>query len=138
MYLLDTDVISETRKGSRINPGVKRFLLEADAAGELLFLSVITLGELRRGIELLRHRNDIPQVTPLETWLTILLSEYEERILDFGPDEAQVWGKLRVPHHENPLDKQVAATAITNSLTLVTRNTQHFERIEIRVINPFR
>jgi toxin FitB len=67
----------------------------------------------------------------------LILREYEEHILDFTYDEAQVWGRLRVPHPENAIDKQIAATALTHDLTLVTRNTNHFEGLTIRVLNPF-
>lgn len=137
MYLLDTDIVSEARKGKRANGGVWRFLVEANGQQVPTYISVVTLGELRRGIEKLRHRNDARQVTTLESWLTILLAEYEGRILDFGQEEAQVWGRLRVPHHENPIDKQIAATAITHELTVVTRNTPHFEGTGIEILNPF-
>jgi len=65
------------------------------------------------------------------------VSAEAERILDFGRDEALLWGHLRVPHHENALDKQIAATALINSLTLVTRNTRDFSATGVELLDPF-
>lgn len=137
MYLVDTNVISEARKGRKANPGVNRFFKEAAAAGTPLFISVITVGEIRRGIELLRHRSDLSQMKRLETWLEKLLADFGEQVLEFGRDEAQIWGRLCVPHPENAIDKQIAAIALTRDLTLVTRNTSHFSRLGPAVLNPF-
>jgi predicted nucleic acid-binding protein len=138
MYLLDTDVISELRKGASANVNVVKFLADADSNDDALYLSVVTIGELRRGVELIRHRNDLQQAKRLEAWLGSVMKEFEDHILDFGKEEAQVWGKLRVPHHENALDKQIAAIALTHGLTLVTRNIEHYDRIGLQVINPFK
>ena len=137
MYLIDTNVVSEARKREKANPGVMRFFDKARADGESVYVSVITVGEIRRGIELIRHRGDARQARRLETWLDLILKEYEEHIIDFAHDEAQVWGRLRVPHPENAIDKQIAATALTHNLTLATRNANHFEGLGIRVVNPF-
>lgn len=138
MYLVDTDVISEARKGSRANAGVRQFLAALARSEEPLFLSVITIGELRRGLELIRHRGDTKQTRLLESWLEKLLVDYEDHVLEFGSDEAHVWGRLRVPHPENAIDKQIAATALTHDLTLVTRNTAYFSGMGLRLLNPFR
>ena len=137
MYLLDTNIISELRKHRRANPGVQQFFQQATDRQALLFLSVITVGELRRGIELIKHRGDAPQAKLLEDWLILVLEEYRERILDFTTLEAQVWGKLRVPHPENSIDKQIAATALTYDLTLVTRNDRDFIKTGVKLLNPF-
>lgn len=137
MYLIDTNVISEARKRDKANHGVIRFFDTAQVDGDALYVSVITVGEIRRGIELMRHRGDARQARQLESWLELILKEFEDHILDFAHDEAQLWGRLRVPHPENAIDKQIAATALTHDLTLVTRNTDHFEGLDVRILNPF-
>ena len=137
MYLIDTNAISEARKRDKANPGVIRFFDKAQVDGDALYVSVITVGEIRRGIELIRHRGDARQARQLEAWLELILQEFEDYILDFAHDEAQLWGRLRVPHPENAIDKQIAATALTHDLTLVTRNIEHFEGLGVRIFNPF-
>ncbi len=137
MYLVDTNVISESRKGTRANVGVRDFFKRAAAEQLPLFLSVVTVGELRRGVELIRHRRDTLQANRLEKWLTQLLRSYEDFILDVDSDIAQLWGRLRVPHHENALDKLIAATALIHNLTVVTRNHNDFEKTGARVLDPF-
>jgi len=105
MYLLDTSVVSELRKGARANAGVIRFVERIAGENVPTYISVITLGELRRGVELIRHRGDLPQAGALETWLHALFDDYADQILEFGTEDAQVWGRLRVPQPENALDK---------------------------------
>jgi len=138
MYLLDTNIVSELRKQERANPGVTHFfrqMLEQEAQA---YVSVITIGELRRGVDLIRHRGDVTQAKALENWLQSLLEHYAGNILDFGKEEAQVWGRLRVPHPENALDKQIAATALIYGLTLVTRNVQDFAATGVTLHTPFK
>ncbi|MDH3604350.1 MAG: VapC toxin family PIN domain ribonuclease, partial [Candidatus Tectomicrobia bacterium] len=106
MYLVDTNVISETRKRARANEGVRGFFGRVIKEKIPIFISVITVGELRRGGELIRRRGDSRQAERLETWLDGLLIEYQDFILDMDIDMAQLWGRLRVPHPENALDKQ--------------------------------
>ncbi len=137
MYLIDTNVISEIRKKQKANPGVQEFFKEATRQASPLYLSVITLGELHRGAEKIRHRGDTPQTRQLEHWLNSLIRDYSHHILEFGMTEAQISGKLRVPDYENAIDKQIAVTAITYGLTLVTRNTRDFINTGISVLNPF-
>jgi predicted nucleic acid-binding protein len=137
VYLVDTDVISNARKRTRANPGVRRFFREAERQGIPLFLSAITIGELRQGVEAVRHRGDRVQATRLSRWLATVTSNYADTILPFDEEIAQVWGLLRVPHAENPLDKQIAATALIYGLTVVTRNVSHYEPTGVAVLNPF-
>lgn len=70
-------------------------------------------------------------------WLRTVITEYADAILAFDEEIAQVWGRLRVPHAENPLDKQIAATAWIYGLTVVTRNVSHYEPTGVAVLNPF-
>jgi len=137
MFLIDTNVISEARKGQRSNFGVRRFFQDAMADDAPLFLSVISLGELRRGIDLIRYRGDLSQARELESWLSLLLHDYGDRVLPFDADAAQIWGRLRVPHSENAIDKQIAAIALLHDLTLVTRNTADVSATGVRLFNPF-
>lgn len=137
MYLIDTNVISEARKGDRADPGVRRFFQDAMVEDTPLFLSVITIGELRRGIELIRRRGDGNQAAQLEDWLARVLEEFDGYILDLDQEVAQVWGRLRVPNHENALDKQIAATALIHSLSVVTRNEKDFQNTGVQLLNPF-
>ena len=107
VYLIDTNVVSETRKKERANPGVLRFFERIAAFGEPIHLCVVSVGELRRGVELIRHRGDADQAERLDAWLTMILDQYGDHILPFEADAAQVWGRLRVPNPENELDKQI-------------------------------
>jgi len=137
MYLVDTDVISEVRKGVKANQGVRNFFDITDRDAVPLYLSVVTIGELRTGVERLRHRGDITQAKRLERWLDQITKAYAEVILPIDEEIAHVWGRLRVPNPENPLDKQIAATALIHDLTVVTRNTPHFAPTGVRLLNPF-
>ncbi len=137
MYLIDTNVLSEIRKKNKADLGVIDFFSRAVVAELPLFISVITVGELRRGVNLIRHRGDDKQANKLEEWLELIVDEYLENILDFTESEAQVWGQLRVPNHENALDKQIAATALTRDLVVVTRNIKDFSGMGVKLINPF-
>ena len=102
-----------------------------------LYFSAITIGELRRGVETIRLRGDRPQAEQLEQWLQRLTTDYAENILPFEEQTAEIWGRLRVPHLENPLDKQIAATALIYDLTVVTRNWSHYSQTGAKVLNPF-
>ena len=137
MYMVDTNVISEARKRSKGNRGVRAFFEQAIEDETPLFISVVTVGELRRGVELIRHRGDVRQANQLDKWLVALLTEYQDHILDIDQDIAQLWGRLRVPHPENALDKQIAATALIYELTIVTRNDKDFVKTGVPVLNPF-
>lgn len=107
------------------------------ARDEAIYLSAISVGELRRGVELIRHRGDELQAEILETWLNNVLDQYRDNILSFDADAAQVWGRLRVPNAGNEIDKQIAAIALVNGLIVVTRNTVDFEATGVNLRNPF-
>ena len=135
MYLIDTNVISESRKGRRANPGVVQFLRRVDESA--LYLAVQTVGELRRGVESIRHRGDDRQALQLEQWLELVVEEYADRILEFDVDCAQVWGRLMSPNNQHPIDKQIAAIALIHDLTVVTRNVDDFAGTSAILLNPF-
>jgi hypothetical protein len=137
MYLIDTNVISEARKGTRADPSVTAFFAQAAAADEPLYLSAVTVGELRRGVELIRYRGGGQQADVLEAWLAMVLAEFGENILAFDADAAQVWGRLRVPHPQHELDKQIAAIALVYDLTVVTCSTAGFAGTGVKLMNPF-
>lgn len=135
MYLVDTNVISEARKGTKANPGVQQFF--KTTSPDDLYLSVQTIGEIRRGLEILRHRGDLPQTRMLEKWLTLLVSDYADKILTFDAECAQVWGRLMSPHPEHPIDKQIAAIALIHDMAVVTRNVDDFRGTGVGIVNPF-
>lgn len=137
MFLIDTNVISEARKGRRADPGVQSFWVTAARDDTALFLAAISIGELRRGVELIRHRGDHPQAQRLEQWLVDVLKTYGDRVLHLDGDAAQIWGRLRVPNPHNAIVKQIAAIALLHDLTVVTRNTDDFAGCGVRLLNPF-
>jgi len=132
-YLLDTCLISELRK-TNCNPGVAAWMssIEPDEA----FLSVITLGEIRRGIELHRSK-DAKESGALERWLLGLESHYAERVLPITAAIADRWGRLS-PNQPLPVsDALIAATGLEHKLTVVTRNVADFQRSGVNSLNPF-
>lgn len=136
MYLLDTNVVSELRKGTRANAGVMEFF--ATLRSEEMYLSVQTIGEIRRGLESIRYRGDTAQAARLDDWLDQLVTQHAHRILAFDLECAQLWGKLMSPNPQHPIDKQIAAIALIYDLTIVTRNTDDFKTTGARLLNPFR
>ena len=134
MFLVDTNVLSEGRKGRKADPGVVEFLERTEHE---LFLPVQVIGELRSGIERLRQRGDLPQALWLETWFRVILQEYSQRILPFDIECAKLWGALMGVNNQHAVDKQIAAIALVYDLTVVTRNIAHFDGTGIRLVNPF-
>ncbi len=135
MYLVDTNVISEARKGSRANSGVRDFFRSAQLNRHSTYISVITIGELRKGIWRVENRGNDAQ--ELARWLNRLLNTYAAFILDFSIEEAQVWGRLLAGSEGHAIDKQIAATALCYDLTVVTRNSADFADTTARTLNPF-
>jgi predicted nucleic acid-binding protein len=131
VYLVDTDVIT-ARKGDQGDAGVEAFFKEAKRNATALYVSAVTIGELRQAVEQIRHRGDVTQAARLSSWLDKVVSEFNEAILPFDEEAAQVWGRLRVPNPESPIDKQIAATAMINGLTVVTRKTAL--RVFVRIV----
>ena len=134
MILLDTNVVSELRKGDRADTNVRAWLSSTDS--DALFLSVLVVGELRRGIELVRRR-DSASATALDRWLTTVVRDYDDRILEVTADVAEAWAHMNVPGPLPVIDSLLAATAHVHGLTVATRNTKDIARTGVPVINPF-
>lgn len=137
MFLLDTNVISEMRKGSRANAGVRKFFADCQGDSDNLFLSVVTVGEMRCGLERIRRRGDLQQGDRLDSWLQSVLQEFREQVLDFDLEAAQLWGVLQAVRPQHALDNQIAATALLYDLTVVTRNESDFSGTGVEVLNPW-
>lgn len=133
-YLLDTNVVSELRKGPRANANVTTWL-DANDNGEL-WLSVVAIAELQRGIALIKRR-DPDQAHELQAWLEELVNDYDDRILPITLDIAIQWGSLGIPDPLPVLDGLIAATALERNLTVVTRNVTDIARSGAQTINPF-
>lgn len=134
-WLLDTNVLSELRKGKRCDPTVARW---ADGVSdESMYTSVLVLGEIRRGVERLR-RKDPAQAKLLGRWLEQVRGAFAGRILDVTEQVAEEWGRLDVPDPRPVIDALLAATAKAHGLTLVTRNTADFSSMGVEVRNPFK
>ena len=134
-FLVDTNVISELRKGARANPRVAAWF--ADLAEEEVYLSVLTVGEIRNGIERIMRR-DRRAATALDRWLRTLVRDYEDRVLPVDRAVAEQWGRLSVPDPLPVIDALLAATAAVHGLVLATRNVKHLERTEVPLFDPFR
>jgi predicted nucleic acid-binding protein len=133
-WLVDTNVLSELRKGDRCHGGVRAWFDRVTDAD--LFTSVLVIGEIRRGIELLRRR-DIASASALDHWLARLTEAYAEHVLAIDSRIAERWGTLNVPDPMPTVDGLLAATALEHGLTLVTRNTRHVASLGVPVIDPF-
>jgi len=134
MYLVDTNVISELRKGRKADPGVTSLLKTRE---DELFLPVQAIGEISFGIESLKRRGDVPQAKILQHWLDTVLEAFDGRILAFDQSCGLLWGRLRSANDQNLIDKQIAAIALVYDLTVVTRNIRHYDGTGVRLLNPF-
>jgi len=135
MFLLDTVVLSELRKPPRQrNRNLIQWIGEVSSAD--LFISVLTVGEIERGIE--RQRGANPSFAEsIASWLELVLRTYEGRILAVDVAVARRWGRLSHRIGNKGLDLAVAATALEHGLTVATRNVAHFEPTGVPVLNPF-
>jgi predicted nucleic acid-binding protein len=131
-FLLDTNVISELIK-PRAAPKVTMWIDTTDE--ELLFLSVLTLGEIRKGVVLLPRS---ARRTSLEAWLSKDLPlRFSGRILNIDPEVADRWGHLSGGANVAVIDGLLAASAIQHNLTLVTRNTKDVAATGVSLFNPW-
>ena len=133
MFLLDTVILSELRKRQR-DRGLAAWVA-AQRSGDL-FVSVVTIGEIQRGIDLQRSK-DPPFAAALADWLDRLLIGYAERILGFDLGMARRWGRLAADLGHDSADLMIAATALERGLTVVTRNVRHFQATGVPLLNPF-
>jgi predicted nucleic acid-binding protein len=133
-YLFDTNVISELRKGDRADPNVAAWV--GDLADEEIYLSVLTIGEIRRGIESVRRR-DPDSALALDSWLARLSEDHRDRVLPVDRAIAEEWGRMSVPDPLPVIDGLLAATAKVKGLTLVTRNVADVERAGVEILDPF-
>jgi predicted nucleic acid-binding protein len=131
MYLIDTNTVSDTHKGIS-EPVGWLSSIEPDT----VYISVITIGEIERGIELVRTKKPA-KARELDNWLATVRSENRERILPITEEVALVWGKLSAHLSRGDADGLIAATALVHGLTLVTRNTKDFADTGVTLINPW-
>ena len=134
MFLIDTNVISELRKGDRCDARVTAWYAGLEDAD--LFLSVLVTGEIRKGIELARPR-DSQQAVALEHWLHEVERSFRERILPVDTQVADTWGTMSAIRPIPVIDGLLAATAKTHALTFATRNASDVQGLGAAVLNPF-
>ena len=132
-YLLDTNVLSETRK-KKADAGVMAFLESADSS--VLYLSVLTIGELRKGIAA-KMRTDPAAAKALAAWVEGLEVGFADRILPIDAPTARLWGDWSADRPRPVIDTLLAATAAHHSLTLVTRNTRDVSGLPVKVHDPW-
>jgi predicted nucleic acid-binding protein len=133
-FLLDTNVISELRKRDRCAPKVNAWAQRIEPNQN--FLSVLVVGELRRGA-ILKRRTDRTAADALEQWIVRLTHLYGDRILPITLEIAQEWGRLSAVRSIPPEDGLLAATANVHRLTFVTRNTRNVQGLGVTVLNPW-
>ena len=133
-YLIDTNIISEIRKGRRCDVNVARWYEAIEDAS--LYLSVMVIGEIRKGIEKLRPKN-VTQANMIEDWLEEVAKAFGDRILPIDGTVANEWGRLTAIRPLPVIDGLLAATAKVHGMTLVTRNIADIANLGVHVINPF-
>lgn len=133
-YLVDTNVVSELRKGERADPLVIDWFRRRRPQD--VFLSVLTVGELRRGVRRIQRR-DSKAASVMEVWLDRILDRFRDRVLDVDLAVAERWGHLGVPDPLPDVDGLIAATALVHDLVVVTRNVKHIAPTGARHFDPF-
>jgi predicted nucleic acid-binding protein len=133
-YLLDTNVASETRKGPRINANVSTWYESVE--DEDMCLSVLVIGEIRKGIELARHKDPV-KANALEGWLNALEQRFGDRVLPITSAVAEQWGRLSAIRPLPTVDGLLAATAMVHDLALATRNVADVAHTGVKLLNPF-
>lgn len=133
-YLIDTNIISEVRKGERCDANVARWYSSID--DDDLHLSVLVLGEIRRGVELARPRTPA-KASALEKWLSAVSEAFQGRILPVNQAVADEWGRMNAKHTIRTVDGLLAATAKLHGLTLATRNVVDIADTGAQFVNPF-
>jgi len=134
-FLIDTNIISEVRKGDRCHPSVSAWY--ASIADEDLFLSTLVIGEIRKGAELARAK-DPGKAASLERWLRQVETAFGDRVLGIDNAISDQWGRMCAIRPLPVIDSLLAATAVTNGLTLVTRNERDVMGLGATVLNPFK
>jgi toxin FitB len=134
-FLIDTNIISEVRMGDRCNPHVSTWY--ASIADDDLFLSTLILGEIRKGVEFARPR-DPDKAAALERWLRQVETAFDGRVLGIDNAVSDQWGRMSAVRPIPVIDGLLAATAVTNGLTLVTANDRDIAGLGATVLNPFR
>jgi len=133
-FLIDTNIISEVRKGDRCDPAVAAWW--AGVAEDDLWLSALVLGEIRKGVELARRR-DARKAEALERWLGDVAAGFADRVLPVDTSVAEAWGRMTAIRPVSVIDALLAATAKANGLTLVTRNGADLAGLDVDLLNPF-
>lgn len=133
-YLIDTNVISEVRKGDRCDPNVAHWWASINDAD--IYLSVLVLGEIRKGVERARP-SDPAQARALENWLNKVIEFYAERILPVDQAVADEWGRMAAKRPVSTVDALLAATAKVHRMTLATRNVSDVADLGVDFVNPF-
>jgi toxin FitB len=133
-YLIDTNVISEVRKGARCDPNVASWYETIEDAS--LYLSVLVIGEIRKGIERVRPKDNV-QANAIEKWLVAVDKAFGERILPIDRAVADEWGRLNASRPLPVIDSLLAATAKIHHMTLVTRNSVDIADLDVHILNPF-
>jgi len=133
-YLIDTNIISEVRKGARCDRDVAAWF-ESIADADI-YLSVLVVGEIRKGIERARPNTPV-QASALEQWLTELVRSFTERIMPIDQAVADEWGRMSAKRSLSTIDALLAATSKVNRMTLATRNISDVVNLGVRVLDPF-